>query len=143
VACALGAEACHHYYKTLYIRLPELFLLLGEAADAMVLRKWLNKFTTPKLLIIDDWLLDDTMGTKEVQWLMEIAQQREDLSTIFCSQVAPSDWYDILNKAGGRVADAIMDRIVNNTYQIAINSMDSEKNISMRALYNPLKTSKA
>lgn len=46
-------------------------------------------------------------------------------STIFCSQFSPEGWYSKLGE--GQVADAILDRIVHDSYKILV---DGE--ISMR-----------
>lgn len=58
-------------------------------------------------------------------------------STIFCSQYVFEEWYDQL---GGEceaspLADAIIDRIAHDSYQINITSIDADHDRSMREVY--------
>ena len=57
MACAFGMEACKQYYKTKYVRLPDLLLDLEIARNDGTYRKTLSKYTNPVLLVIDEWLL--------------------------------------------------------------------------------------
>ena len=57
MACAFGMEACKHYYTVKYVRLPDLLLDLQAARDAGTFTNVLKNYTTPVLLIIDEWLL--------------------------------------------------------------------------------------
>ena len=77
------------------------------------------------MLVIDEWLL----GAKKqgsAQLLLELLDARfAETTTIFCSQIAPEGWYEKLGEA--LVADAILDRIIHDSYSILL---DGE--ISMR-----------
>lgn len=57
LANAFGMEACKHYYKTRYVRLPDLLLDLEHARSEGNYKKAMAKYSNPVLLIIDDWLL--------------------------------------------------------------------------------------
>ena len=57
MACAFGMEACKHYYSVRFVRLPDLLLELQAAREDGVFQNVLKKYTTPTLLIIDEWLL--------------------------------------------------------------------------------------
>lgn len=77
------------------------------------------------LLIIDEWLLT-SLPEEHTLTLFEIIESRlKTASTIFCSQIAPEGWYEKLGEA--LVADAILDRIIHDSYNILL---DGE--ISMR-----------
>lgn len=62
-------------------------------------------------------------------------RRRKKSSTIFCSQYQQEGWYEQLGGESGPLADAILDRIVHNSYKINILSIDSTKDISMREVY--------
>ena len=113
LACALGKQACLQGIRTRYIRIPDLLMLRDEASlTHQGIAKLLRKFTSFKLLILDEWLLDD-LSDEEQHFLFELIERRHDMtSTIFCTQFKKDDWHARLG--GGVHADAMMDRIVHN-----------------------------
>lgn len=117
LACALGRQACLQGIRTRYIRTPDLFMLRDEAAlTQQGIPKLLKKFSSYKLLILDEWLLDD-LSDEEQHFLLELIERRHDCSsTIFCTQYKKEDWHSRLG--GGVHADAMMDRIVHNAVWI-------------------------
>lgn len=56
-------------------------------------------------------------------------------STILCSQNRPEGWYEQLGGSDSPLADAILDRIVHDSYKINIESTDPSKDLSMREVY--------
>ena len=56
--------------------------------------------------------------------LLEIAESRcTDKSTIFCTQYEPVEWYSRITPteaAGSPISEAIMDRIIHNSYEVLI-----------------------
>lgn len=128
LACALGKQACIHGIKTRYIRIPDLLMLRDEATLVpQGISKLLRKFTNYKLLIFDEWLLDD-LTEEEQHFLFELIERRHDnSSTVFCTQFKKEDWHSRLG--GGVHADAMMDRIVHNAAWIFTG------NLNMRQLY--------
>lgn len=95
----------------------------------------LKKYTTPALLILDEWLLLKLSDDNAPNLLELIHKRRKHSSTIFCSQFREEGWY---NKLGGKdspLSDAIMDRISYDSYKIAIESVNPDKDISMREVY--------
>lgn len=124
---AFGTQACRQHYKVKYVRLPELldeFITAKNEADGSF-RRLIKKYKKVDLLIIDEWLLT-SLPEEHTLTLFEIIESRlKNASTIFCSQTAPEGWYEKLGDA--LVADAILDRIIHDSYQILI---DGE--ISMR-----------
>ena len=84
----------------------------------------MKKYYRIDLLIIDDFLLTDTTLTEQKN-LMEIFEYRgSGKSTMLCSQCSPDEWHTKLGS--GYVADAILDRITNNSYSIILEG-DSQK----------------
>lgn len=60
LACAIGKQACIQGISTRYIRIPDLLMLRDEATlKSQGIPKLLKKFSNYKLLILDEWLLDD------------------------------------------------------------------------------------
>ena len=64
-----------------------------------------------------------------------IHKRRKKSSTIFCSQFREEGWYERLGGDDNPLADAIMDRIVYDSYKINIESIDPSKDLSMREVY--------
>ncbi|SES43358.1 IS21-like element helper ATPase IstB [Salipaludibacillus aurantiacus] len=127
IANAFGVQACRQFYNVKYIRLPELLDELTVAkfeADGSF-RKLIQKYRKVDVLILDEWLLTE-LPEDHVMLVLEIIESRlKRASTIFCSQFSPEGWHAKLGQA--QVADAILDRIIHDSYHIMV---DGE--ISMR-----------
>lgn len=135
LACALGMEACKQYYKTYFIRLPDLLMALAEARENGNYLKVLTKYANVTLLIIDEWLMLKPTEAEQRDIFELIHRRRKKSSTIFCSQVHWDGWYEQLGGDASPLADAILDRIVYDAYRIHIQSIDSKNDKSMREVY--------
>ena len=83
------------------------------------------------VLILDEWMLV-SLRESEARDLLEIIHSRHKrASTIFCSQFAPAGWHAKIGEA--TLADAILDRIVYDSYTIEIHCDGNEP--SMREVY--------
>ena len=135
MACAFGMEACKQYYTVKYVRLPDLLLDLQSARSEKTFNSVMKKYTSPVLLIIDEWLLLKLTESEARDVFELIHKRRKHSSTIFCSQYRESEWYQQICGGESTLADAIMDRISYDSYKIDIESIDPSKDLSMREVY--------
>lgn len=130
IACALGNAACRKFKSVRYIRMPELLDELAIARAEGQFKKVNKAYAKLDLLILDEWLIR-CLSHQESYDLLEIVESRSKHgSTIFCTQYETIGWYTRINadpEQDSPVADAIMDRIINNSYIVTI-----EGRISMR-----------
>jgi DNA replication protein DnaC len=118
LACALGMAANRNFYTAKYIRLPDLLVELAIARGDGTYRTIMKHYKSVKLLILDEWLLFP-LKESEARDLLEIVEARNrKASTIFCSQFDVAGWY--LKIGEPTVADAVCDRIVNDSYTVKI-----------------------
>jgi len=118
LACALGIAACQHYYPVKYTRLPELLDEFAIARGIGTFKRVIKQYKSVRLLILDEWLLTPLAG-QEAHDLLEIIEARHHFaSTIFCSQFKPGGWHEKIGQ--DTLADAILDRIIHDSYQIYI-----------------------
>ena len=123
LACAFGMTACRNFYTAKYIRLPDLLNELAVARMEGTFRKAIKAYKKVSLLILDEWMLLPLKET-EARDLLEITEARcQSASTIFCSQFSPEGWHQKIGEA--TLADAILDRIVHNSYTIFIDGEES------------------
>lgn len=131
LACAFGMEACKQFYSARYIRLPDLLTDLAMARGDGTYKRLMKQYQKINLLIIDEWMLV-SLKESEARDLLEIIHNRHKrASTIFCSQFLPAGWHAKIGES--TLADAILDRIVHDSYSIEIHSSPSEP--SMREVY--------
>ena len=123
VGCALGIAACRQLFTTKYIRLPELLTDLAMARGEGTYKKVIAQYKKVSLLIIDEWLLVPLTVTESRDLLEIIEARHQQASTIFISQFSPQGWHEKIGE--NTMADAILDRIVHNSYHILIDGEDS------------------
>ena len=102
--------------SVLYTRMPRLFpdlaIAHGDARDARLLLS-LARF---KLLILDDWG-PEALTAVQARELLEIVEDRYDKGSIIITGQVPVDrWHDLIGAP--TLADAILDRVIHNTYRI-------------------------
>ncbi len=133
LACALGEAACRKLYSVRYIRMPELLEELMIAREHKELKKSMKAYEKVDLLILDEWLIR-CLVLEETYAMLELTETRtRHGATIFCTQFETEGWYSRIDpdpESGSPICDAIMDRVINNAYNILV---DGEK--SMRERY--------
>jgi DNA replication protein DnaC len=121
IACALGIAACKNFIKVAYVRLPDLLNELAVAHGEGTFEKVIKSYQKVNLLIMDEFLLSP-LASDQARELLEIIESRSVKgSVIFCTQFEPSGWYTrIGNESDATVSEAIIDRIVHNSYEVMI-----------------------
>lgn len=116
LACALAHQACRQGASAYYVRLPRLLdeLSIGRADGRY--GKLLKQLAKIDALVIDDWglaVLDDVHRRD----LLEVLDDRHGArSTIVTSQLPVEHWHAAIGNL--TLADAILDRLVHNAYQL-------------------------
>jgi len=130
-ACAIGMEACKQFYSVKFIRMPALLEDFHLAESSGATRKLYKELARVSLLILDDWMLIK-LTADESRFIYEIVHRRhKTASTVFCSQFAPAGWHHRI--AEETLADAILDRIIYDSYIVEIKSQTDMP--SMREKY--------
>jgi DNA replication protein DnaC len=116
LACALGQSACRRALRVTYRRVPrlldELALARAEGSHARLLAK-LAKFD---VLVLDDWGLGVPKDSQRHDLLEVIEDRYGRVSTVVTSQLPVGKWHEWIGDP--TMADAILDRLVNNAYKI-------------------------
>jgi DNA replication protein DnaC len=96
---------------------------LAVARGEGIYQKVMKQYKNISLLILDEWLLVP-LTNNEARDLLEIIEARHKRSsTIFSSQFSPAGWHGKIGE--GTLADAILDRIVHDSYTIFIDCEES------------------
>ena len=127
LASAFGNSACRHAYTVKYFRIPELLLEIQDAKSENRYAKFMTQLQNVRLLILDDIGLK-AYSLEESRDILEIAESRYNKSsTILSGQIAHTQWYELFPDP--TIADAIMDRIIHNSYILALDSKESMRSI--------------
>ena len=125
LACALGQSACRKGLRTLYRRVPrlldELALARADGSHARLLAK-LAKFD---VLVLDDWGLGAPKDAQRHDILEVIEDRYGRVSTIVTSQLPREKWHEWIGDP--TMADAILDRLVNNAYKVELKGHSRRK----------------
>lgn len=125
LACALGQSACRKGLRTLYRRVPrlldELALARADGSHARLLSK-LAKFD---VLVLDDWGLGTPKDAQRHDLLEVIEDRYGRVSTIVTSQLPREKWHEWIGDP--TMADAILDRLVNNAYKVELKGHSRRK----------------
>ena len=134
--CAFGNNACRKGYTVKYYRIPELLLEIQEAKSRGQYSRYMKGLQTTRLLLLDDIGLK-SYTLEESRDTLEIAESRYNRdSMILAGQISHSQWYELFPDP--TIADAIMDRIIHNSYIIELDSKLSMREVmASRKMQNP------
>ena len=125
LACALAQAVCREGKSVLYRRLPRLFDELELAHGDGRFPRLFRSLTKTDLLILDDWG-PDRLNASQRRDLMEIIEDRyETGSTLITSQLPVDTWHEVIGEP--TFADAILDRIVHNSYRMELEGQSMRK----------------
>jgi DNA replication protein DnaC len=138
IGSALAHAACRADFSVRCFRLPRLIEDLARYAALQKRSALYRQLARADLLVIDDFGLTP-LSDETVRELLEILDDRYDKkSTMITSQLPIDQWHAYL---GDRtVADAILDRLVHNSYRIVLKGESMRKRLNASA---PTATSKS
>jgi len=125
IACALAHAACRADHSVRCFRLPRLSDELARHRALNNRSSFFKQLAKADLLLIDDFGLAP-MSEDVKRDLLEILDDRYDRrSTLITSQLPVDQWHAYL--ADPTLADAILDRLVHNSYRLALSGASMRK----------------
>ena len=125
LACALGQGACRKGLRVLYRRVPRLLDELALARAEGSYARLLAKLAKVEILVLDDWGLG-TLKEAQRHDVLEVLEDRYGrASTVVTSQLPAKDWHAWIGDP--TLADAILDRLVNNAYKVDLKGPSRRK----------------
>jgi DNA replication protein DnaC len=128
LACAIGNQACIMGYRTLYFNMNRFIdkIMLSKLDGSFT--KLLNHLEKIHLLILDDFGLAP-MDQNTRLALLQILEDRYAIkSVVIASQLPVAAWYDYI--AEPTLADAILDRLLNNAHRFDLKGESLRKKTS-------------
>ena len=125
LACSLGHRACLDGFKVLYVRIPRFLAELGISRGDGSYLKLMRSLEKVDLLILDDWGLSRFTDEQRKDFLEVMEDRYERGSTIITSQIPVAKWHEIIGDS--TIADAILDRVVHNSYRIELSGESMRK----------------
>ncbi len=126
LACALGQRACREGYSVRYLRLPKFFEMMKAARGDGTAPRVFGRLGKTQLLILDEFGLYPMTGDQRRD-LSEIIEDRaQRRSTLVTSQLDRNVWHDAFGDP--TLADAVLDRLVNNAYRLDLEGESMRSN---------------
>ena len=125
LACALANQACRHGFSALYLKMPRLNEELAIAHGSGRIARLLGQWAKTDVLLMDDFAMvpmTDGVGCDRLEILDDRHGHR---STLVTSQIPVENWHAALGDP--TLADAILDRLVHNTYRINLSGESMRK----------------
>ena len=118
LGCALGHASCRNDFTVRYFRTPRFLQDLRLAHADGSYPKLLAALARFDLIIFDDWMRD-ALSLANSQDLLDILDDRYNhASTLVITQIPIDAWHERLPDP--TLADAILDRLVNNAYRLQL-----------------------
>jgi DNA replication protein DnaC len=118
LACGLAHAACRQGYRVLYLRLPRLWRELAIARGDGRYPKFLASLAKLDVLVLDDFGLAPLTEDHRRDFLELLEDRHGSRASIVTSQLPVEHWHEVIGEP--TLADAILDRLVHNAYQIPL-----------------------
>lgn len=115
---AVGQRACMAGHTALYVTAQQMFAALRAARGDGTLDRKLARFTTPRLLIIDDLGLRPLTDDEPMDLYEVIRQRYERSSTLITSNRDVAEWYPLFGDV--LLASAAMDRLLHHCHILVL-----------------------
>jgi len=129
LASALAQKACRLGFNAVYYRLNRLFDELNVSKGEGSYVKFLDRLAKKDLLVIDDWGLNPFSETHRKDFFEIIEDSYNQKSLIIISQIPLNTWYELFGNS--TAADAILDRIIHNSYKIQLKGHSMRKKFGL------------
>ncbi len=118
LACAFAQRACREGFRTLYLRVPQLFYQIALARADGSYGTLMKRLSKTHLLVLDDLGLAPLVEPERKDLLEVIEDRTGSTSTLITSQLPIDHWHDHIGDP--TIADAIMDRLIHNAHRIQL-----------------------
>lgn len=130
LACALAHKACRLGYTCLYIRAPRFFQDLTVSRIKGNYTQFLGRLSKFDLLVLDDFALVP-VTEEQSRDLLEVTDDRCGKSSLIVAAQMPVDnWHQTF--ANKTLADAILDRVVHQSYKLALEGESKRKDKKLK-----------
>jgi len=134
LACSLGTAAVRLGYSVRYFRTSRLLHALNQARQDASYPTLLRSLARTDLLILDDWMRDP-LTSANAQDILEVLDDRYgQASTIVAAQMPVTEWFSQVPDP--TLADAILDRLVHNSYRLQLSGDSQRKLRAKRSMPN-------
>jgi DNA replication protein DnaC len=123
LAQALGHNACRNGFSVQYLRLPTMLNQFVQARAQGTYDRLLKRLARLSLLVVDDFGLANLTDLEKQDLLEALEERYGSAATLVTSQLPIGEWHAYLG--AGRIADAILDRLIHNAHRIELNSKES------------------
>jgi DNA replication protein DnaC len=120
----LALKAIYDGHTSRYYRFTGLFSDIKLSALDSSYGSFLARLSRFNVLVIDDFGINP-LTSEEASIFLDILEERTEGGTVITSQLPVKEWYDLLNNA--TAADAILDRLIYNSYDIKLKGESMRK----------------
>ena len=115
ISQAIALQACRMGFTSKYLRYTILFEEVNAACGTGQYLKFLKTMTATKVLILDDFLMQET-SVQDLSSLMDIIEEKQQTGSIIVTTQYPiQKWHHRMPDP--TMADAICDRLVSTAYK--------------------------